>query len=186
MCNLGRTLPEQCDATRSTCVSRDTKPSVPDHPWPDCRVRCTWRLVTILRKIERLLSCSPSVPIARSARPLLAELCRGVVSTTTPSGIFAFTFSATAMIEGSLSQRSPNFPTTQVFHEVCHWACKVLCGYPFCPRCYRSHATSTRVDNARHVPRWSSALPSSARAFLNVKFIAMRGLSSRSNWVSRT
>ena len=64
---------------------------------------------------RRVLSCSPIVRIDRSARPLLAELCRGQVSTTTQSGIFAFTFSATTMIEGSLSQRSLNFTTNKFF-----------------------------------------------------------------------
>ena len=69
---------------------------------------------------RRVLSCSPSVRIARSARRLLAELCRGVGSTATLPDMFAFTFSATAMIEGSLSQRNLNLPSNKKIHEVCH------------------------------------------------------------------
>ena len=58
-------------------------------------------------------------------RPLLAEACRGVVSTT-PSGIFAFTFSATAMIEGSLSQRSLQLPTNKFSTKSANRTCKAV------------------------------------------------------------
>ena len=64
---------------------------------------------------RRVLSCSPIVWIARSARPLLVELYRGESSTTTLSGIFAFTFCSTALIEDSLSQRSLNLASNKCF-----------------------------------------------------------------------
>ena len=65
---------------------------------------------SVCRIGRRVLSAAPKVQIARPDRPLLAELCRGVVSATALSGIFALTFSVTAMIEGSLSQRNLNLP----------------------------------------------------------------------------
>ena len=58
---------------------------------------------------RRVLSCSPSVRIDRSARPLLAELCRGEVSCPAISLPLSL---PPAMIEGSLSQRSLNLPTS--------------------------------------------------------------------------
>ena len=73
-----RRCPERCDATRSTCVSRGTKSSVSKHTWQDCRVWCESRLVAMLRVAPKSSQCfSPTVRIARSARPSLAELCRG-------------------------------------------------------------------------------------------------------------
>ena len=93
--------PELCNATRSSCVSRDTKN--PEYQTIHGQIaelgvtRVLWRFCVSYR---RALSCSPTVRIAFSASPLLAELRRGVHSTATVSGIFAFTSSATAMIEG--------------------------------------------------------------------------------------
>ena len=43
---------ERCDDTCSTRVSRDTKSSATNHPWPDCRFRRDLYLVTILRVIS--------------------------------------------------------------------------------------------------------------------------------------
>ena len=100
--------PEQCDATRSTCPSRDTKCRVCHHAWPDRRDRSDSRFATILRDISKSSQLFANCP----NWPLLAELCRGEV---TPSGIFAFIFCATVMIEGSLSQRTLNLPTNKLY-----------------------------------------------------------------------
>ena len=58
-----------------------------------------------------VFSCSLSVLTARSAAPLLLELYFGLFSTSSLSGNFSFARVATAMIAGSLSQRSLQRPT---------------------------------------------------------------------------
>ena len=82
-------------------------------------VRIMYRFCVSYR---RVFSCSPIVRIARSARPLLAELHPGVLSTTTQSGIFAFTFSTTAIIEVfvvATQSQLANKPNERVFQETC-------------------------------------------------------------------
>ena len=124
---------------------------------------------------RRVLSCSPVVWFGRSARPLLAELCRGVVSTTTPSDIVAFSFSATAMFESSLSQRILNLPTKNVFTKSATELARSSVA-PFVSDAIARMQPVLESTSVRHVPRSSSAPPSSARAFLAAKSNADDGL----------
>ena len=71
---------------------------------------------------------------------LLAELCRGEISATSLSGVFALTFSATAMIEGSLPPRGLNFPTNKFFTKPATLGFKVISGSLSLGSC-RSHAS---------------------------------------------
>ena len=100
-------------------------------------------------------------------------------STTTLPGTFAFTFSATKMIEVSLSQTQSEPPNKQVFFttsatEFARWSvAAAVC---------RSHATGTRVDDCQTCPQIVvDSSPSSARGCLTAKSTEMMGLSSRSN-----
>ena len=147
---------------------------------------------SVIRVLQRfcmsyrsVLSCSPIFWIAHSARPLLGELYRGVFSTSTLSGIFAFTFSATALIEDSLSQRSLNLSSNKCFTK----PATELARQSVTPCVSADIARMQQVLEqtiARNVPRSSSTPSSSARSLLPAKSIAMKGLSSRSDGVSLT
>ena len=91
------------DCSRFQCAILCPNNVLPD---PCCLAQCL------------LYGVSFSDDSPRCSGALLAEVCRSVVSTTTLSGILAFTFSATVMIVGSLSQCNLNFPTKHNFHEV--------------------------------------------------------------------
>ena len=134
---------------------------------------------------RRVLSCSPVVRIARSAKPLFAELYRGVFSTTTLSSICAFTFSTTAMIVVSLSQRSLNLPSNKCFTKPATELARQSVTTCVSADIARMHP-GLEPTIARNVPRSSSTLPSSARAFLTSKSIAMIDISSHSDVVSLT
>ena len=113
---------ERCDATCSTRVSRDTKSSATNQPCPDCRFRRDSYLVTILRVISESAQLFASCSNCSFCEAFCSLSCVVVYfSTTTLPGTFAFTFSATAMIEVSLSQTQSEPPNKQVFfHDICH------------------------------------------------------------------
>ena len=110
-----------------------------------------------LRAIRGLKGCR----VWRGSR--LATILLGALPTTAVSSIFAFTDSATAMIEGSLSQRSLHLPTQQVFTksatELERWSVA-----PFVSDATARMHPVLESTIAGNVPRSSSAPPWSARA----------------------
>ena len=121
----------------------------------------------------RVLSCSPIVRIAPSARPLLAELCRGELTTTTVSGIFTFFVAAHSELpnEQILSRSLP------LSLQGSLWLLLSLTRSLACMRCSSRRPPVMLPERYRHPP-------SSARACLPAKSTVMMSLSSRFNGVS--
>ena len=70
---------ERCDATRSTCVLRDAKYRISNHPCQIAELSGTRVLLRFWVSYRRVLCCSPIIRVAHYGRPLLAELCRGAL-----------------------------------------------------------------------------------------------------------
>ena len=163
---------ERCDAARSTRVSRETKSSVSNHPWPDCCFRCKSCRVAILRVVSEGAQAVRQV----SALPVLRGRCSpncivAYFSTTTLSGIFAFSFSATAMIRFrcrnvvSTSQQTNCSRGLSLCLQDRLWLLLSLPILHACSRCLRRQLPDMYPDLLR-LP------PSSARALVTTKSIA--------------
>ena len=55
--------PERCDATRSTCVSRDTKSRISNHPWTDI---ATVTILRVMSKSSELFALCPNCPFRQT------------------------------------------------------------------------------------------------------------------------
>ena len=98
---------------RAPSSSEALRCRVPDHRRSNWRIRCCSRLCCTLWR--SVWSCSLVLVTVVSVSPLLAEMCRGVVSITAKLWHFSLALPAAAMIGGSSSHASRIFSTDRLF-----------------------------------------------------------------------